>query len=154
MEFKSPHSSQSLAFAPGVFEHFESQKQIEDRPEVGGQLFGKIVGEQVVVIRATGPYPEDTKRRYWFSPSRSREQKDIKTLFKEGLHYVGDWHTHPVATAVPSSVDISSMAECFRASKHYHQSFVMVIVGTGPFPSSLSVTLHTDKKHIRLTPIE
>jgi integrative and conjugative element protein (TIGR02256 family) len=152
MEFKSPLSTQSLAFTEGVLGHFESQKQIGDRAEVGGQLFGKIVGEKVVVFRATGPYPEDTKRRYWFLPSRSREQKDIKALFKEGLHYVGDWHTHPVKTAVPSSVDIESMAECFRDSKHNHHSFVMVIVGTGPLPSSLSVTLHTDKKYIRLEP--
>jgi len=83
-------------------------------------------------------------------PSRRAEAREIQQLFAEGLHFVGDWHTHPQAKAAPSPCDLNSMAECYRNSTHELDAFVMVIVGTSGVPDGLWIGMHTGNQHIEL----
>lgn len=151
LTYTAHESSQDLLFTSSVLKHFEKHKQF-DGPEAGGQLFGILEDGSVVVKRATGPYAADKRKRFLFVPCRNQERKDIKSCFKEGLHYLGDWHTHPEREPSPSGTDLKSMSSCFRESKHEHQSFVMVIVGTADTPQWLSVTLHNAREFITMTP--
>lgn len=68
---------------------------------------------------------------------------DIANCYKEGLHFVGDWHTHPQAIPNPSSVDIRSMIECFNKSKHGLKAFLIIIVGAADPPQGFYVGLVT-----------
>ncbi|WP_282059489.1 Mov34/MPN/PAD-1 family protein [Roseobacter litoralis] len=63
-------------------------------------------------------------------------------MHKSGLHYFGDWHTHPQSVPTPSGTDLSSMADLFSRSKHELIAFLMVIVGTEGFPDGLHVSVH------------
>ena len=65
-----------------------------------------------------------------FVPNRLAERREIRRLFNERLHYIGDWHTHPEPRPRPSQTDIDSFREMFRKSRHKLASLVMVIVGT------------------------
>ena len=67
-----------------------------------------------------------------------------------GLHYVGDWHTHPELKPTPASLDISSMKDCFIKSIHELNYFVLTIVGTSPKKANIWVGLINDKKVINL----
>lgn len=110
--------------------------------EAGGQLFASIDKGVWRVKRATGPRRSDLRSRFGFRPDRKVERAEIEMLFTNGLHYVGDWHTHPQDDPYPSDSDISSMTDIVRKSEHDLQGFILIIVGRGPPPEGLWVSLH------------
>ena len=90
--------------------------------------------------------------RFSFRPNRAAEQREIDNRHKKGLHFVGDWHTHPEDIPQPSHLDISSMQETVAKSIHSLNGFLMVIVGTKEFPDALSVSLCDGKTICFLKP--
>lgn len=101
----------------------------------------------------TGLRDGDKRGRFLFWPNRKKEQNEIKELFGEGYHYVGDWHTHPEAMPTPSNTDLVSVLECYNQSKHDLKYFIMVIVGTDPFPNGLHASIHNTSDSITLSPV-
>lgn len=136
------NSGQTLVLTDAVIEHLLRHRQagVGSR-EAGGQLFARFDGDTIQIERATGPRPSDRRSLMAFVPNRLAERREIKRLFKEGLHYVGDWHTHPEPRPSPSQTDIESFQKMFRKSRHKLVSFVMVIVGTATAPEGLFVGL-------------
>ncbi len=144
-------SGQSLTLEQDVLDHFVKWRQLELKmPEAGGQLFGVIEGQCIQVKLATGPRRSDRQGRFFFFADRHAERREISTLHKSGLHYFGDWHTHPQPIPTPSKTDISSMADLFARSKHDLHAFAMVIVGTAGPPKGLHVSLHSASAWSRL----
>ena len=112
--------------------------------EAGGQLFARLEEPNVVrVQRATGPRWSDRRGRAFFEPNRRAERREIRRLFAEGEHFVGDWHTHPEGHPMPSPRDIESVQEMFVKSRHSLSGLFMVIVGTATLPDGLFVALAT-----------
>lgn len=141
-----------LWIEPNVLRHLAKHRQAGPRaPEVGGQLFASFEKYRVRIIRATGPRKTDLRSRFSFFPDRRSENSEIEERFVDGLHFVGDWHTHPERRPSPSSIDIGSMADCFRKSKHSLSHFVMLIVGQDDSPAGLWVSLHNAKKCVPMT---
>ena len=144
LNFRLGTSGQSLTISDDVLEHFSKHRQRKCwAREAGGQLFAEINGIDIVIARATGPRRNDRRSRFTYFPNRRSEQAEIDRHFSHGLHYVGDWHTHPEPRATPSSEDLRSMRECVRKSRHRLNSFVLVIAGTAEVPSGLHISLHT-----------
>lgn len=136
-------SGQTVVFSSSILKHFEQVRQIRtSQPEAGGQLFAKLSAGDILIQRATGPRPSDRRARMRFMPDRRREQEEIVLMHKDGLHYVGDWHTHPDAYPAPSTVDVDSIRECVLRSRHELNGFLMVVVGTGPLPQALHISIH------------
>lgn len=147
-------ADQELVICPSVLQHFHNHQQKSfSAAEVGGQLFAEFQQRRICVTVATGPASEDKRGRYWFVPNQKRQNTEIQNLFKRGLHFVGDWHTHPEPTPSPSGTDLNSMQDCFKKSRHQLKSFVMIIVGQAEFPAGLWVSLHTEKRAQRLEPV-
>lgn len=137
-------SGQSLTLDDSVLCHFKRYRQVNRwNREAGGQLFAKINGGDIVVEEISGPRRTDKRSRFSYHPDRKAEQAEIDLQFSRGLHYVGDWHTHPEAFPRPSSEDVHSMRQCVRKSRHRLNSFLLVIVGTAEIPDSLHVSLHS-----------
>ena len=133
-----------LVVTEGVLAHFNCHQQLTNcSREAGGQLFAQFDGPCIRIEQATGPRRTDRRGRRFFVPNRWAERREIKRLFKTGLYYIGDWHTHPELHPSPSQVDLCSAQEMFRKSRHGLAGFVMVIVGTGNFPDSLFVSVCT-----------
>lgn len=126
------------------------RQQSRNQTEAGGQLFAKITEESIVVETATGPHNKDLRRRFYFFPSQIRLRAEIKSYFKKGLHYVGDWHTHPQKLPLPSSLDIDSMKRCFRKSKHELEHFILIIVGQKSENENIWVGLVSEKSCINI----
>ena len=134
----------SVTFASEVLELFEQHKQLSEKSfEAGGQLFARFNATEVVITKATGLRDGDKRGRYLFLPNRRKEKNEIRELFGEGYHYVGDWHTHPEAEPMPSNTDLVNILECYNQSNHDLKYFIMVIVGTAPFPDGLHVSIHS-----------
>ena len=124
-------SGQRLLLTDHVLAHFRRHRQLGGHSkEAGGQLFATFNGKNIQIERATGPRKRDRRDLTFFIPNRLSERREIARHFKAGLHYVGDWHTHPESRPRPSSTDIDSFQDMFHKSRHKLASFVMVIVGT------------------------
>lgn len=138
MVFESPFGP--IEFTASVIERFHSNRQRHFWScETGGQLFGRIEGDRTRVEWATGPGPGSRRGRYHFWPLRAEEQLEIRRMYRDGLHYLGDWHTHAERCPVPSRDDIEKITEIFGQSKHSLRAMVMVIVGTSELSTGLWV---------------
>jgi integrative and conjugative element protein (TIGR02256 family) len=70
------------------------------------------------------------------------EQEEINTVHSEGLHFIGDWHTHPESIPRASLSDVRSIRRAFEQSKHHLNGFVLLIAGTESFPLGLFLSLY------------
>lgn len=127
-----------IEFSPASLAIFEKHRQrSQQHREIGGQLFAQFVDELMLIKVAT--VVRGSRFRFAFQPDRRSEQKEIEQYFAEGLHYVGDWHTHPEANPQPSTPDIRKMRGIFNESEHQLPFMVMAIVGLAPSPGGLFV---------------
>lgn len=134
-----------------VLQHFQKHAQSRLwKREAGGQLFARFEQDFVHIVFATGPYRSDKRSRHSFKPDKSMALNDINKMFRNGYHYVGDWHTHSEIDPYPSKQDIMCMQECFTKSSHSLGSFVLVIVGSMPSAEMLWVSLHNQSETLRL----
>ncbi len=143
LHFRIGDSEQRLVLTPRVLNHIARYQQCEpSSPEAGGQLFARFKKNQIHVELATGPRAADRRSRYGYAPNRAAEQLEINALHKRGLHFLGDWHTHPERLPHPSQSDVRSIREAFRQSKHHLNGFILLIAGTEPFPPGLFLSLY------------
>lgn len=136
-------SGQVLILTDPVVEHFRRYRQRRRyQREAGGQLFARFDGGRITVEEATGPRRTDRRTRTSYLPDRRAEQAEILKHHARGLHYVGDWHTHPEALPAPSRPDAASIAECVAKSTHHLNGFVLIIVGQAEPPAGFHVSIH------------
>ncbi len=154
IEYEVGVSRQVLAFTRTVVDRFWRYRQIRPwHKEAGGQLFAELESSRIVVVEATGPRRTDRRTRMTYVPDRAAERREIADMRLKGLHYVGDWHTHPEKFPVPSWPDDTSMADCFARSTHNLNAFVLVVVGTAKAPDGLSVAIHNADTSLRLAQV-
>jgi integrative and conjugative element protein (TIGR02256 family) len=152
--FEIGESKQRLVIDGSVLNHFsEHQQHDEDSLEAGGQLFARFSDYEITITSVTGPRLADRRSKYLYLPNRHEEQKEIDEMHRKGLHFVGDWHTHPEAIPKPSPSDIRTINEAVAKSRHHLHGFLMVVVGSADFPPGLHVSLNTAACHLRLSPI-
>ena len=131
----------------------EQNQQFKPRDtEAGGQLFGRLIDNRLSVELATGPRPTDIRTRYSYKPDRRAEQAEIDRYHREGLLFLGDWHSHPEPQPSPSHQDLQSIREAFKESTHHLNGLLLAIAGTQELPSGLYVAVHNDREDVRLVP--
>lgn len=152
--YRFDETGQTIEIAPTVLEKFTRNQQASSRAaEAGGLLFASISARSIQISSATEPTNSDIRSRFFFKSSRSRAKASIKQGFKDGLHFVGEWHTHPEPNPTPSKIDLDSMAQSFRSSKHQLEHFVMIIVGNDKNDMRLWVSIHNDVRVLRLSEV-
>lgn len=151
--YKIGFSAQELIFTASALSHFRKCRQMKyHQPEAGGQLFANFIGNQIIIVEATGPRPTDRRTPSSYIPDRKAEQAEIYSLHQQGLHYVGDWHTHAQEIPLPSFLDEESIADYARKSVHSLNGFVLVIVGKKDPPAGLYVMIHDGNESFPLQP--
>lgn len=142
-----------MHFTDEVLARLGTHRQLtSSAPEGGGQLFARFQQLDIHIEAATEPTPRDLRTRVSFVPNRWIEKRDIRRMHAAGLHYVGDWHTHPEPLPSPSQTDVVSMTDMFRTSRHNLAGFLMVIVGTVATPGGFFVGIVDRRGVHRLTP--
>jgi integrative and conjugative element protein (TIGR02256 family) len=148
-------TGQQIILANSVVAHLRRHRQRWwYQKEAGGQLFARLEGDRIQVVDATGPRRTDRRTRTGYHPDRRAEQDEIAERHPKGLHFVGDWHTHPDTKPQPSGRDLASMAECFAKSAHGLNGFLLLIVGTVDLPCGIHASLHDGKAYYVLTAVE
>jgi integrative and conjugative element protein (TIGR02256 family) len=145
-------SGELVILTDAVLERFQRHQQLRKKDaEAGGQLFGRVLGKIITIEEATGPRRSDIRSRYSYIPDRKAEQREINDRFPSGLHFIGDWHTHPEPIPHPTSTDLDNMRECVKRSRRAVSGFLLIVVGTASLPSGLHATLHDGKHTLSLT---
>ena len=145
-------SVELVILTDAVLEHFRRhQQQRKKDTEAGGQLFGRIQEKIITIEEATGPRRSDIRSRCSYIPDRKAEQREINDRFPSGLHFIGDWHTHPEPIPYPSGTDLDNMRECVKKSRRAVSGFLLIIVGTAPLPIGIHPSLHDGKATLLLT---
>jgi integrative and conjugative element protein (TIGR02256 family) len=151
IETRTGRGTEILRLEPQALATIERFRQTGNlAPEAGGMLLATIEPDLVRVVQATEPAATDRRSRFAFIPTLGHQQRIIDKQFRSGLHFIGEWHTHPELRPIPSSVDLRSMADCFRESRHQLASLVMLILGTETAFEGLWVSLHTSTGYKRL----
>lgn len=136
-------SGQSIVLCDSVLKHFAAHRQrLRWQAEAGGQLFAELAAPNIHIAEATGPRPTDDRSRTHYHPDRRAEQQEILERHARGLHYVGEWHTHPSRRPEASSVDLDNIGDCVAKSKHALNGFVLIVVGKAHVPTGLQVSIH------------
>jgi len=106
-------SDQRIVFAETVLNRFAKYRQMRWwHREAGGQLFARFALPDIVIAEATGPRRSDWRTRYSYRPNRRAEQREIAARHLLGLHFIGDWHTHPEDLPVPSPPMRKACVKC------------------------------------------
>lgn len=143
IEYPVGESGQLLVLTDEVVEYFRRHRQVRRRDkEAGGQLFARFENLEIIVEEVTGPRATDRRTRWSYAPDRVAEQTEIVERYARGLHYVGDWHTHPETHARPSPTDTASIGECAAKSAHQLNGFILVVIGRAEPPEGLHVSIH------------
>ena len=153
IEYPVGSSGQVIIFESGAIDHFRRHRQRRRyQNEAGGQLFARFVYHRILIEEATGPRRTDRRTRTSYEPDRRAEQREIMEQHTVGLHYVGDWHTHPEPVPQPSPLDTMSIAECVKNSRHLLNGFILVVVAQAEPPTGLHVLVHDGSLGFRLVP--
>lgn len=137
-------SDQILLIAEEVIEHFRKHQQKNwISREAGGQLFAQEISgsNEIKLVLATGPRSSDKRTRTSYQPDRRAEQEEIDIFHQQGLHFIGDWHTHYEYNPQPSRDDRYSISNTFHNSTHTAHAFLLIIVGRGDLPDNLYVAI-------------
>lgn len=107
-----------------------SYRQYGNQSEVGGQLFVDInQPDGIWLVKATPPHPADkcSYRSVEFNKLRCLEE--IRQASKEGLQFIGYWHTHPQDIPQLSAQDRLSIRNFVIRNRHIQECSLAVVVG-------------------------
>jgi integrative and conjugative element protein (TIGR02256 family) len=148
------HSGQQLVLTRAVLEIFLKYRQHGTEPEAGGLLFAKFDFPFIRIVEASVPHATDKRWRTLFVPNRILQRQLIKKCFKQGRHFVGEWHTHPEPNPTPSGLDLKSMGDAFLKSQHELNYFIAIIVGNKTETLELWVSAHDKLRYYRLNELQ
>ena len=150
IKFYIPETNQYFTFTDDVLKLLYEYRQVDNRPESGGILFGEFKLPEISISSISLPNKNDHRSRFLFIPEKRYRRLLIKKNFHNGLHYIGEWHTHPQDTPIPSTLDLTSMQDCFIKSHHELHYFLLLIVGLVGDISSAWLSLHNKDNYIKL----
>lgn len=132
--------AQQVLISADALTHMRRYRQCSPwAKEAGGQLFGTISSEQILVIAATGPYPRDERSRYRYRSNPAAAQRAILAQAESGLLYLGEWHTHAEDQPDASGLDGDAMRLLLAKSQLNSNALLMLIVGRKTTVDSLGL---------------
>jgi integrative and conjugative element protein (TIGR02256 family) len=139
-ERQIPESEQSVRIEPSVLRHVRSHRQSGfAAQEAGGQLFGSVTPELVVVSHAVGPHRADERRQFGFRSNPQRAQAAIERFARRGILYLGEWHTHAEAVPRYSGADEQAMRQIYSRSLLNTEALLLVILGLAAADDDIGV---------------
>ena len=103
--------------------------------ETGGMLLGYASptnGGLFVIERMIGPGPNAHHARTRFEPDAPWQEEELAEVYKNSgrrTTYLGDWHSHPGAHAIPSDLDRRTARAISRHRQARARRPLMLIIG-------------------------
>lgn len=138
---------QSVLIQPQVVQYFFEQRQLSTQmPESGGQLFGLVTPDSILITCATGPYLKDDRGPRHYRSHPISAQSEIKYQSKIGNTYLGEWHTHAEKSPRASGHDIDAIRRLMKKSNLSINGLLMVIVGQNLDANGVSIYSYMHEK--------
>ncbi|WP_407666996.1 Mov34/MPN/PAD-1 family protein [Mucilaginibacter sabulilitoris] len=102
-------------------------------PEAGGILLGKIINDEINILKVSVPTSLDRASRTNFERNKVSAQIILDYEFYNSngqLTYLGEWHTHPERYPTPSYTDLHMLKDQFKNNKLHTNFLLLVIKGT------------------------
>lgn len=149
----NPSFPYNLYIEKSVLRKIEKEYTSTQYWETGGILFGKIMDNKNIIFIDKA---ECIRGRKLFSlayiRNGKRTQKMINKLWKKThgkLNYLGEWHTHPNISPVPSQRDINTILELtIEKDSTYFPYTILLIMGRN---KRMTVTISTNKEVTKCT---
>jgi len=142
----------SIWVSPSAITAILEAATLAGRKETGGILIGRYGPEGwfADIIQAT-PKPKGSQSGwYWFRRSNAGLATLLETRWRDGLHYLGEWHFHPGGAPSPSSSDIRAMAAIAADDAYRCPAPILIILGGASSNWSFSATLFREGKVVEL----
>ena len=118
-----------------------------------GQLYSRDLTAEAVVVHAATLLKPSWAAFTGVGISRDRAIKERESMFQQGLHAIGIWHSHPEAYPKPSRTDLELAADYANAAKSQVAGVVFIIVGKAQSHGGLLVGVH-DGSHFHVAAVE
>lgn len=100
--------------------------------EKGGILYGYKLFyiSEYRITGFTDPYQRDYQSKFYFIRKDVKHFKDLKKEWKKNNYtmYLGDWHSHPIGGANPSSTDIETWINISKESTTNSEILIFCLV--------------------------
>ncbi len=123
----------NIEIKDSVLEIMSKYIQIKSKDESGGMLIGSILTDEktIMINDCTEPIKDDKAGKYEFYRSNKHnkllERKWIESNYTK--MYIGEWHTHPQYTPIPSCIDKRSWEKLMKDSITDSPIVVFIIRG-------------------------
>lgn len=114
-----------------ILERFTQYNQTAS--ESGGILIGKIINNQINVLKLSVPTALDVGSRMNFERNKISAQIILDYEFYNSngqLIYLGEWHTHPESFPKPSTTDLNMLKIQFKKNQLVTDFLLLLIKGT------------------------
>lgn len=154
IEFRvSGDAAASIWISPAAITAMVEASVKAGRSETGGILIGRYGPEGwfADVVEAT-PKPKGSRSGwFWFQRSNSGLSALLAERWRDGLHYLGEWHFHPGGAPTPSGSDIRAMWKVAGDEAYRCPAPILIILGGKPKSDwSLSATLFREGQAVSL----
>ncbi len=124
----------SLVIHTDVLRVLSNFRQLQrHQTEAGGILLGKIINDEIHILKASTPTEIDKSTRTSFERHRLSAQIVIDYEFYNSsgqMTYLGEWHTHPETNPTPSFVDKKMIKQQFVDFQSTRDFVLLLIQGT------------------------
>lgn len=118
--------------------------------ETGGVLIGNYSSNQAVanILQITPPPKNSKHAKCNFHRGSSGLKKVLDEVWKQGQYYLGEWHYHPNASSLPSSLDRSQMIRLSQDKRLNCPEPILIIIGGSKDNWNLNVRLYVNNQEI------
>jgi integrative and conjugative element protein (TIGR02256 family) len=128
-----PREVTTLVLPPEVREQLVARACQHAPQETGGILVGRRQGSEVLVVAASdaGPNAVSTPERFVRDGEHCQRflAEQVARHGEDPIDYIGEWHSHPGASADPSPRDLASLEEIAQDPQYLTRCPVSLIVG-------------------------
>lgn len=113
-----------------ILEKFTQYKSTD--PEAGGIILGKIIDNQINILKLSIPTSLDNSSRTNFERNKLSAQIILDYEFHNSngqLVYLGEWHTHPESNPTPSKTDLQMLTRQFKNNCLNTDFLILLIKG-------------------------
>ena len=99
--------------------------------ETGGILIGNYSSNQATanILQITPPPKNSKHSKYNFHRGSSGLKGFLDTVWNQGKYYLGEWHYHPKASAIPSHTDLKQMFALSNDKNLKCPEPILIIIG-------------------------
>jgi integrative and conjugative element protein (TIGR02256 family) len=141
-----------IRIAPPAYETIKAEAAaFSNEIETGGILLGHNVGTEILISMSSGPGPAAVHERDRLERDTQHAATAAGTAWdRDRSQWIGEWHTHPRSSLMPSHVDVSTYRRHLADAGLRFNRFVAIVVRANSDRIQLVGWIVTNARMIRV----